>query len=447
MSREIYKRSVAPHNARVAGDAGIPSDNVQAAIMLMQDMQPDIDAGRVRLFYSPELTGSKIRTSAPYLFATKGYSANEPQAGIGNDLTQTTANSQPYLDKIAPSEPWGLKNTNGDSRFMSHPAISFLDSDRWTYEIVVDMQGAVDADIISRLTIDATNNGSQIRKQGSGWIFANQNVVVTNISGSVANTHSLHGKKKIIHFVANGNGTLGIYYDGIHQVTANINGGTTFNFNNIRLTGGGINHLRAIFADALTAQRIATRAALLRSIFPEIPTVRIAWLDVAVRALDIVCTPAGTVIANVTDNAAWAALTTAAWCHHSNDLALGSVYGKQYNGFARDLLNADLASSNFGYHIATKAEWNIILEAGANNLKALGTNYWTTANGTNLTGLTILGGGSRDAATGLFNSVKGTVRYWCADVDERVLISDDGTTSFVAAGKSSGFYILLIKNY
>lgn len=607
MDRRIYKTAVAPHNFRVGVDGGIPSDNVQAAILLMQDNLEWVGRDKF-MCISPELFGSKIRTSAPYQFATKGYSANSPQqeaapkrnlinnsevfsswamgaalsitasnilspigtnngteitttnnnhyifadivvipnirytfsfytkkgtmtnqkyrlrdvtggtdiiaptsyySEIGSDwtrisvtittpancvsirlymlsdsgstgtcylwgaqleqlhyaspyqwttatawndfkvdLSQSTANSQPYLSKIAPSEPQGLQNTNGDSRLMSHPAISFAANEKWCFESVLVWNGGSTNFEYAFAGTSATSSGILFRFNGVNRFAFNQLFgSFLNVTWDVGSTNVLLGKNNHVALVYDGS-FIELFINGVSLGKKAWDKTAEFStcLSNIGTRTGQKIHYYSIIPDSLSASRIAYRAALLRSIFPEIPTVRIAGLDVAVRALDIVCTPAGTLIPNVTDNSAWAALTTAAWCHHSNDLALGSVYGKIYNGYAKDQLVADLASSNFGYHVATEAEWNAILATGVAGLKAMGTSYWTSANGTNVSGLTLLGGAFR-TINGDFSTLKLTCDLWYADSDYVIRINNDNTTAKTYVGKKHGAYILLIKNY
>lgn len=739
MDRHIYRQAVAPHNFRVGVDGGIPSDNVQATILLMQDNLEWVGRDKYHCI-SPELFGVKTRTSAPYQFATKGYSANSPQRELGDnivvngtfdeningftasarctvawnagkyleavstgtsdfviasnigmvigerylitfkakspnstsvpkiitahfsdiqfvvrpnlttgwqtyvftaiassatlylygvdtgasvgtqtdfddiyvhryqniDLAQTTANSQPYLSKIAPSEPQGLQNTNGDSRFMTHPAISFAANEKWTVEVVLNFNGKSSNIYFSGDSLIAGGN-TLIGIYNSNFMsFRNASGTLKSSASAVYNPFI--GKNTIITYIANGDGTLLVYINGIYIFS--FSNPTNVKFAELITAFGGSGLAGKLFhysiiPDALSASRIAYRAALLRSIFPEIPTVKVTGLDCAVRALDIVCTPAGNLISEVqlasntekitggnfeggligtvvmpdgvatwslnesnpisgtrdgrlvvtsigTNNSrprldftvgaitsgqyvkvsfnykvnsgtcilsgiydsftptylgsrtltgtgtfsfylkttsaiiafdgrnlfdlqidnlsyeqvGWAGLTdlyngliaqgqtaaqaqlaASAWCHHSNDLALGTVYGKIYNGYAKDQLVADLASSNFGYHIATEAEWNAILATGVAGLKAMGTAYWTSANGTNVSGLTLLGGGLRQDTDGVFaeNKIKGV--YWCGDSDKIIQIAQNNSTATTATNKKFGAYILLIKNY
>jgi len=558
MGRQIYKRSVAPHQARVASDGGVPTDAVNDAILLAIDNQ-EFEGKDKCLIYSPELTGNKLRVNGIYTHATKGYSANSPQRELGDDkcinggfdtdttwgkgagwtisdgvakannaisasiyqgmtdyaenrfyyvefeiknyvsgtltayvggngngttrnangiyreiiqaksavsnfylspvnatlevdnvkyypanyqdLLQTTANSQPYLGKINPSEPQCLQNQNGDVRFMSHPAISFAANEKWTVEWCSNSNGSPNG------YHNFLKNDSPVFWLGQTNSGAFSIRTPNEIKDTVQRFRG-YGKYSIYHATHNA-GVISFYGDGNLIATTTITTGVTIS--NI-LQGYGVDRQwfgktveLAIIPDALSADRIAYRSALLRSIFPEIPTVRIAGMDVACRALDVVCTPAGTLIPNVTVNGDWAALSTAAWAHHGNDVALGTVYGKAYNGYARTTLVTDLASSGFGYHVATKEELTTLMESGL-AIKAMGTNYWTTANGTNITGATLLGGASRNT-DGTFATIKGSVMFWCADVDECLTLLDNGTISIDAKDLKTGAYILLVKDY
>ena len=97
----------------------------------------------------------------------------------------------------------------------------------------------------------------------------------------------------------------------------------------------------------------------------------------------------------------------AMWCSYDNNTANQAVYGKLYNDYAVQLLKTDMAAQSFGYHIPTEAELTAIRATytNANDLKMTGTNYWDDAQGTNASGLTLLGTGCR-MSDGSFASIK-----------------------------------------
>ena len=142
MSREIYKRSVAPHNQRVAYDNGIPTNNIQDLLLLQRNNEELKDY--IKVAFCPELYGNKIRTSGINNFITKGYSANSIQREVlSNDLIQTSSTNQPYLDKVSPNERLSAKNPNGGSCYLTHPTVSFGASDKWSVEFIINHNGYI----------------------------------------------------------------------------------------------------------------------------------------------------------------------------------------------------------------------------------------------------------------------------------------------------------------
>lgn len=74
------------------------------------------------------------------------------------------------------------------------------------------------------------------------------------------------------------------------------------------------------------------------------------WME---KNLEVVTYRNGDVIPQVTDNTAWAALTTGAWCYYNNDPANGAIYGKLYNWYA---VYDSRGLAPQGWHIPTYAE-------------------------------------------------------------------------------------------
>lgn len=73
-------------------------------------------------------------------------------------------------------------------------------------------------------------------------------------------------------------------------------------------------------------------------------------------------------IPNVTDNAAWGALTTGAWCHYFNNAENDVKYGKLYNWYA---INDSRKIAPEGWHVPTEVDWSTL----ENYLIANGFNY------------------------------------------------------------------------
>jgi len=208
---------------------------------------------------------------------------------------------------------------------------------------------------------------------------------------------------------------------------------------------GGM-RLYMVYAGVLSAGQRAIIDAFVLTLYPEIESVQIGTQTWASRNFEAVATPMGNVIANVTDNAAWANATVlydaayaatsgttaqkeyagykaaAMWCYYNNDPANGAIYGKLYNWYAAKLLDLDMASAGLGYHVPTSAEFTTLINAlggvsvAGGKTKMTGTDYWNTPNtgATNESGFTALGGGRR-TVVGVFSNLKNTNEYWSLD--------------------------------
>lgn len=131
-----------------------------------------------------------------------------------------------------------------------------------------------------------------------------------------------------------------------------------------------------------------------------------SWMT---KNLDVATYRNGDPIPKVTDNAAWVALTTGAYCYYNNDSATyAATYGKLYNWYA---VNDPRGLAPEGWHIPTDFEWTTLenclggatVAGGA--MKELGTTHWTTPNtgATNISGYSGLPAGYRDISGPFFN--------------------------------------------
>jgi uncharacterized protein (TIGR02145 family) len=111
----------------------------------------------------------------------------------------------------------------------------------------------------------------------------------------------------------------------------------------------------------------------------------------------------GKTIPLVTDNKAWEALTTPAYCWLNNDeTANKNKYGALYNWYT---VNTNKLCPR-GWHVPTDAEWTKLTDyLGGENvaggkLKETGTTHWESPNtgATNESGFTALPGGERNFA-------------------------------------------------
>lgn len=124
----------------------------------------------------------------------------------------------------------------------------------------------------------------------------------------------------------------------------------------------------------------------------------------------------GDPIPEVKNAAAWAALTTGAWCWYRNDSVKWSGYGKLYNWFA---VNDARGLAPAGYHIPSDSEWTKLTDflggepVAGGKMKETGTKHWLAINqdATNSSGFTAFGGGLR-ATDGTFHDLKYSGYWW-----------------------------------
>lgn len=111
----------------------------------------------------------------------------------------------------------------------------------------------------------------------------------------------------------------------------------------------------------------------------------------------------GTSIPLVTDDKAWAALTTPAYCWYKNDAKSNkNTYGALYNWYT---VNTNKLCPK-GWHIPTDTEWTVLTtylggeSIAGGKLKEKGTTHWETPNtgATNESGFTALPSGYRNFA-------------------------------------------------
>ena len=143
----------------------------------------------------------------------------------------------------------------------------------------------------------------------------------------------------------------------------------------------------------------------------------------------------GESIPNVTDNAAWAGLTSAAWCDYDNSASNGNIFGHLYNWYAAtDSRNIAPA----GWHVPTLEEWQTLeayLIANGYNYDGSTTgnkfsksiasnNYWTANTGVgapgnspinnNSTRFSALPAGMRYGHSGIFGNYGTSGYFWTA---------------------------------
>jgi uncharacterized protein (TIGR02145 family) len=170
----------------------------------------------------------------------------------------------------------------------------------------------------------------------------------------------------------------------------------------------------------------------------------------------------GDQIPNVTDNSAWTALNTPAYCwYENNNATYGTTYGALYNWFTIDAAsNGNRSICPTGWHIPTNAEFltminNLggILEAGG-KMKEDGTSHWTSPNAgaSNTSGFTGLPGGFRGYVDGSFQYLGNFGHWWsCSSSNANEawnigLFYLDSSVNNSTSVKKLGFSIRCVKN-
>jgi uncharacterized protein (TIGR02145 family) len=131
-----------------------------------------------------------------------------------------------------------------------------------------------------------------------------------------------------------------------------------------------------------------------------LPTIVIGTQQWMNKNLDVAFYRNGDPIPQVTNAAAWAALTTGAWCYYNNDSTQGNKYGKLYNWYA---VNDPRGLAPQGWHIPSDAELTALettlggSSVAGGKMKEAGTISWTNPNtgGNNNSGFAGLPGGYR----------------------------------------------------
>jgi uncharacterized protein (TIGR02145 family) len=164
----------------------------------------------------------------------------------------------------------------------------------------------------------------------------------------------------------------------------------------------------------------------------------------------------GDAIPNVTDNTAWAALTTGAYCWYDNNQGTNAKYGALYNWYAVDDSRGLCPA---GWHEPTDAEWTTLTtylggESVAGGKMKSASALWGSPNtdATNSSGYKGLPGGHR-VISGGFNSVGYYGVWWTStegggdDAWYRYLHYSDPGVNRDYDYKESGFSVRCLRNY
>jgi len=306
------------------------------------------------------------------------------------------------------------------------------------FEAVATPEGNVIANITENGAVEKIVNGGfdtdTAWGKGSGWAINTGKAINTNsIAGSLLLQTSVFTSNKWYKITFDCIITNGTYSCG-SAITGNVFTGKSPNF-----SSSGIKEF--IIKANVSTFNICPQVPGANAEFDNVSVQELNWSNATEIYDAVYASTAGTA-----DEKEYAALKEASmWAYNDNSVNNGAIYGKILNGYARKLFKLDMATASFGYHIGTDAEYQLI-DDSAYDLMMEGTDYWTTDNGTNETGLTVLGGGYR-LADGTFAAVKGSTRLWIGDADKTVQLTDNSDTVTIAAESLLiGAYLRILKD-
>lgn len=376
-----------------------------------------------------------------------------------NDAVPLAEEREPYINGS------GAENPNTNFRYLVHPAIAFTESQPFSFTVVVNSNGGNDG--LNILFGDSEGNCYFANNIG-GNLFAIKPSSGAAAIGGIPNAHTI-GLNAIIQVIVDATHAH-IYLNNVLHESLAING--TFNFTSI-IKGYANNTPEYLFKGKYlyhslllgnpTEQQRSAEYDLLRGVIKPIETTTIDTAKWDKKNLDIVVTPLGYAIPYVADDAAWALLDSPAWCYYKTDVN-GSKFGKLYNGFAVEKIQEDINTFNaanptkrINRRVAVSTEWQMLrhkyggtAQAGG-ALKATGTSVWyePNAGATNESGLSVYGGGSRNADGSFASILGGYGRFWAADNQFFELVYADASlaSSGFGADKRLGFSVRMIEDY
>ena len=163
----------------------------------------------------------------------------------------------------------------------------------------------------------------------------------------------------------------------------------------------------------------------------------------------------GDPIPEVTDDRAWPAAGSGAWCVYEHRPENGKAYGKLYNWHA---VNDRRGLAPIGWHVATDREWTALAEAlgGESHagaaMKASGKWRGATADGVNASGFDAQPSGARRDTDGAFVLLGEFARFWTSTPSDssraigRALEYYDGAVRRGEVKRANGFSVRCVRD-
>ena len=255
------------------------------------------DKDKTLLLWTPQM-GLVVRQDGVLKYISKGVDASQELVDgeyewRENHLAQPTASQQPRLvGGIAPFSKVAAANLNGESRYFTHPAISFGATDAWSVSFVINPDGAGAS---FGFLAGSANSGISILNNGRLLIY---NESGTQAISNVGTISKLQGKNNTITLTALGDGSIKYYENGVYILTLTITSNFIFNGCLTARSDGNFSKISyySIQSGAMSDAQVLAEYNLLRSIYPEIETVTIGSKQWSSSNFQAVATPQGNVI-------------------------------------------------------------------------------------------------------------------------------------------------------
>ena len=279
---------------------------------------------------------------------------------------------------------------------------------------------------LSAITTTTASCGGNITSDGGGSITARGICWSTNGTPTIANSKTTDGT-------------------GTGAFTSSLSGLTTFT--NYTVRAYATNIAGTAYSPELSFTTNGTIADIEGNTYHTITIGTQIWM---VENLKTTRYNDGSPISNVTDNTAWAALSTGAYCWYNNDITNKTAYGALYNWYAVN--TAQLAPA--GWHVPTDAEWTTLTDylggTAADKMKESGITHWASPNnGNNSSGFSALPGGNRSSGMFIDQRFYGV---WLSRTENNStnawirVIDKSGNIDKISGAKSYGFSVRCIRD-
>lgn len=290
------------YDKRITTDLGVVDDN-QFTLDYLKFLKQQGTLENTKLLIAPEM-GTKRRVSGVNTYVSKAYSAQLPT----NDAVQSTELSQPWLSgNIAPNERLALKNPNGGTRLMTHPAISFAANEAWSVSTCFNWNGSLITEPIDLFGNISGIGRFEINRGADQHMFKFTNSLGIAVN-PIFNNSFIIGKNTVLTLIADG-ANLAVYVNANLAWSAIVTTSLTINALLQGFSSSGRNfrgkvHAYRIQSGAMTPEQVTAEYNFLRARFPEMESVVIGSQEWTTSNFEAVATPQGNVIQEMQPNAA-----------------------------------------------------------------------------------------------------------------------------------------------